>query len=106
MQLLFLEAFSKMRHLLNIRESNTLVSYMLSKCTVKNQVIFTVTLTSIPMQRIVVVIILAVIFYPAVAQKKGSKTNPHILNPSPTTIAWGHYWSETPPALKINSGDI
>jgi len=43
---------------------------------------------------------------PALAQKKGTKTNPHILNPSPATIAWGHYWSETPPALKINSGDI
>ena len=27
------------------------------------------------------------------------------LNPSPTTVAWGHYWSETPPALRIKSGD-
>ncbi len=40
------------------------------------------------------------------AQKKGSAANPHVLNPTPTTVAWGHYWSETPPALKINSGDV
>ena len=39
------------------------------------------------------------------AQKKGTASNPHILNPSPTTIAWGHYWSEMPPALRIQSGD-
>ncbi|HZY79891.1 MAG TPA: acetamidase/formamidase family protein [Cyclobacteriaceae bacterium] len=42
----------------------------------------------------------------ASAQKKGTRTNPHVLNPTPTTVAWGHYWSETPPALKINSGDV
>ena len=40
------------------------------------------------------------------AQKKGPASNPHILNPSPTTVAWGHYWSEMPPALRIQSGDI
>ena len=39
------------------------------------------------------------------AQKKGTASNPHILNPSPTTIAWGHYWSEMPPALRIQSED-
>ena len=39
------------------------------------------------------------------AQKKGTASNPHILNPSPTTVAWGHYWSEMPPALRIQSGD-
>ena len=39
------------------------------------------------------------------AQKKGTSSNPHILNPSPTTIAWGHYWSEMPPALRIQSED-
>jgi len=39
------------------------------------------------------------------AQKKGSMTNPHVLNPTPSTVAWGHYWSETPPALRIQSGD-
>src|SRR4051812_28031501 len=41
-----------------------------------------------------------------VAQKKGATSNPHILNASPATIVWGHYWSETVPALKINSGDV
>src|SRR3954468_13532725 len=39
------------------------------------------------------------------AQKSGTSTNPHILNPSPTTIAWGYYWSEAQPVLKIQSGD-
>ena len=39
------------------------------------------------------------------AQKKGSASNPHVLNPSLTTVAWGHYWSETPPVLRIQSGD-
>jgi acetamidase/formamidase len=39
------------------------------------------------------------------AQNKGSASNPHVLNPTPTTVAWGHYWSEMPPALHIQSGD-
>lgn len=39
------------------------------------------------------------------AQKKGTASNPHLLSPAPTTVAWGHYWSETPPALRIQSGD-
>lgn len=39
------------------------------------------------------------------AQKKGSLSNPFILNATPTTIAYGNYWSETPPALRVHSGD-
>jgi acetamidase/formamidase len=39
------------------------------------------------------------------AQTKGTKADPYTLNPSPTTVAWGHYWSEMPPALRIRSGD-
>jgi acetamidase/formamidase len=42
---------------------------------------------------------------PGFAQKKGTLTNPYELTPTPTTVAWGYYWSETPPALKIQSGD-
>src|SRR5438105_2383319 len=49
--------------------------------------------------------ILCVLSLAATAQKKGSAANPHVLNPTPTTVAWGHYWSEMPPALKIQSGD-
>jgi acetamidase/formamidase len=41
----------------------------------------------------------------AVAQT-GSSSAPYILNPSPTTVAWGYYWSETPPALHVRSGDF
>jgi acetamidase/formamidase len=39
------------------------------------------------------------------AQKKGSASDPYILNPSSTTVAWGSYWSEMPPVLRIQSGD-
>ena len=30
----------------------------------------------------------------------------HRLEATPTTVAYGHYWSETPPVLRIASGDI
>lgn len=36
--------------------------------------------------------------------KPGGKI--HVLDPTPKTVAWGHYWSETPPVLHIESGDI
>jgi acetamidase/formamidase len=49
--------------------------------------------------------LLIVSFIPANAQRKGSANNPHILNPTPATVAWGHYWSEMSPALVIQSGD-
>jgi len=39
------------------------------------------------------------------AQQKGTASDPYILNPSPTTVAWGNYWSETLPVLHIHSGD-
>ena len=39
------------------------------------------------------------------AQKKGTEANPYTLNPSPGTVAWGHYWSESEPVLKIKTGD-
>jgi acetamidase/formamidase len=41
----------------------------------------------------------------SIAQKTGTSSNPYILNPSAATVAWGHYWSEMPPALRIHSGD-
>lgn len=39
------------------------------------------------------------------AQKKGSASDPYILNPSSTTVVWGSYWSEMPPVLRVHSGD-
>ncbi len=50
-------------------------------------------------------ILLICISSAAIAQKAGSLANPHVLNPSPTTVAWGYYWSEAPPVIKIQSGD-
>jgi len=40
------------------------------------------------------------------AAQQGSESNPYVLEPTPTTVAWGHYWSEYPPALKVKSGDF
>jgi acetamidase/formamidase len=40
------------------------------------------------------------------AQKRGTSSNPHELPASVKTVVWGHYWSETPPALRIQSGDF
>jgi acetamidase/formamidase len=42
----------------------------------------------------------------ALAQELGSQGNPHVLGPSPDTVVWGYYWSETPPVLQIRSGDF
>src|ERR1700712_3146571 len=39
------------------------------------------------------------------AQHKGTATEPYVLEPSPTTVAWGNYWSEMAPVLRIKSGD-
>jgi acetamidase/formamidase len=39
------------------------------------------------------------------AQPKGSVNQPFILNPTATTVVWGNYWSESPAALTIHSGD-
>ncbi|CAN5310291.1 acetamidase/formamidase family protein [soil metagenome] len=57
------------------------------------------------LKKITIVLCIGFAWLPSIAQKKGSSTNPYILNPTPTTIAWGYYWSETPPALNIISGD-
>ena len=39
------------------------------------------------------------------AQQQGTASNPYLLNPSATTVAWGNYWSEAAPVLRIHSGD-
>jgi acetamidase/formamidase len=49
--------------------------------------------------------ILGIVSFTATAQQKGSATDPYLLLPSPTTVAWGHYWSEMPPVLRIRSGE-
>ena len=40
------------------------------------------------------------------AQIKGTAANPYVLEPSATTVAWGYYWSEAQPVLRIQSGDF
>jgi len=49
------------------------------------------------------IIALQLSFLFAICTTHAQKT--HDLSPSPTTIAWGHYWSETTPVLRIKSGD-
>lgn len=41
---------------------------------------------------------------PLVAEAGGPKT--HRLEATPATVAYGYYWSEAPPVLRIASGDI
>jgi acetamidase/formamidase len=53
------------------------------------------------MTRYTIVLALSFVFVIRITQAQ--KT--HDLSPSPTTIAWGHYWSETTPVLRIKSGD-
>ncbi|HTC20593.1 MAG TPA: acetamidase/formamidase family protein, partial [bacterium] len=39
------------------------------------------------------------------AQKQGSSENPYFLDATPTTVAYGYYWSEAVPVLRVQSGD-
>ncbi len=55
--------------------------------------------------RIALFLAFSVLSSPLLAQKKGSASNPYVLNPTDTTVAWGSYWSETRPVLRIQSGD-
>ena len=41
---------------------------------------------------------------PLIAQEPAAPQT-HQLKATPTTVAWGHYWSQTPPVLRIKSGD-
>ena len=53
---------------------------------------------------IVMVLGLAVLILPALGQTRSSKT--HRLPATPETVAYGYYWSEAKPVLRIASGDI
>jgi acetamidase/formamidase len=55
--------------------------------------------------RIYILIVFSILSCSLLAQKKGSAADPFILNPSATTVAWGNYWSEMPPVLRIHAGD-
>jgi len=55
--------------------------------------------------KVLAALIFCAVSFSVQAQKKGTASNPYILIPSPPTVAWGHYWSETPPALRVQSGD-
>ena len=65
----------------------------------------TIIMSSLQAVKITVVPVFLLIFISVAAQKKGSISNPYVLNPSATTVVWGNYWSETPPVLHLQSGD-
>ena len=48
--------------------------------------------------------LLAVVAAPLAAQSGGGKT--HRLEATPNTVAYGYYWSEAKPVLRIASGDV
>ncbi len=39
-------------------------------------------------------------------QELGTSANPHVLTPSPDTVVWGYYSSDSPPVMTIKSGDF
>jgi acetamidase/formamidase len=39
------------------------------------------------------------------APAPGAETSPVFLSASPSTVAWGYYWSQAKPVLTLNSGD-
>lgn len=43
---------------------------------------------------------------PLAAQQPVAAPTVHVLEGGPTTVAWGYYWSEAPPVLRVRSGDI
>src|SRR5579872_964905 len=47
----------------------------------------------------------ACLLYLSAAAQKGTPSDPYILNPTPATVAWGYYWSDATPVLRVNSGD-
>lgn len=59
----------------------------------------------------IVILICAIIFLQlscgdqAESEEIQNKSAIHVLTPSPSTVAWGHYWARTPPVLRIKSGD-
>ncbi len=48
--------------------------------------------------------VLALMMVPGLAAAGGPKT--HRLEATPATVAYGYYWSEAPPVLRIASGDL
>lgn len=55
---------------------------------------------------VLLVAILGCISLEISSQELGDPDNPYLLSPSPETVVWGYYWSETPPVLNIESGDF
>lgn len=41
----------------------------------------------------------------AALAQKGAAADPWVLEPTPTTVVWGYYWSEAVPVLRVHSGD-
>src|SRR2546426_4826731 len=57
------------------------------------------------MRRILVSVI-AFLIWSAILLSQTSQPKTHRLEATPSTVAYGYYWSEAKPALRIASGDI
>jgi acetamidase/formamidase len=60
--------------------------------------------------KIVILFCAIILFHVSCGEKEENKelqnrSTLHVLTPTPSTVAWGHYWAKTLPALHINSGD-
>src|SRR5689334_3015541 len=64
-------------------------------------------MTKIPALRanLLLTAILCLLAFSLAAQKKGSASDPYILNPTDSTVVVGSYWSEWKPVLRVHSGD-
>jgi acetamidase/formamidase len=60
---------------------------------------------TVTLRRIPAIILFSILSFSVAAQKKGSAADPYVLNPTDSTVAWGNYWSEARPVLRIKSGD-
>lgn len=56
-------------------------------------------------RRLLLISILCLPVFSLLAQKKGSASDPYILNPTDSTVVVGSYWSEWKPVLQVHSGD-
>lgn len=61
---------------------------------------------NMPISRTALALCLVSIAVSTHAQAPKTQPTTHRLEATPTTVAYGHYWAETKPALTINSGDI
>src|SRR5215468_3684689 len=54
----------------------------------------------------IICIVCSLVFLSGVASAQETGGNIQVLTPTPKTVAWGYYAANTPPALRVKSGDV